>query len=91
MTVEERKAQVGMLMGDSLRQIIKKSQSLLERMSRDGIDCCASADLDLLYDAIHCWKQAQTMHLINNTLINTSTGVNSSNTLEIDKNDDNKA
>jgi len=67
MTVLERKTQVGMLMGDALRQIIKKSQAIIERMAKDGVDSCASADLDLLYDAIHCWKQAQTMHLLNNT------------------------
>jgi len=67
MTALERKTQVGMLMGDSLRQLIKKSQSIIERMAKDGVDSCASADLDLLYDAIHCWKQAQVMHLLNNT------------------------
>lgn len=68
MTITERKTQVGMLMGDSLRQIVKKSQSIIERMSRDGVESCASADLDLLYDAIQCWKQAQAMHILNNTI-----------------------
>jgi len=67
MTITERKTQVGMVMGDSLRQIIKKSQAIIERMAKDGVDSCASADLDILYDAVHCWKQAQTMHLLNNT------------------------
>ena len=68
MTIIEKKSQVGMLMGDSLRQIIKKSQSIIERMAKDGVESCASADLDLLYDAIHCWKQAQTMHILNNMI-----------------------
>jgi hypothetical protein len=68
MTIIEKKSQVGMLMGDSLRQIIKKSQSIIERMAKDGVESCASADLDILYDAIHCWKQAQTMHILNNMI-----------------------
>ena len=33
-------------------------------MSRDGIESCASANLDILDDAIIAWKCAATMRLL---------------------------
>ena len=66
MTVEEKKKLVGLVMGDSLRQIISKSKNILERMGKDGIETCASTNLDLLDDALSCWKNAQAMYILVN-------------------------
>jgi hypothetical protein len=70
MTVEEKKKLVGLVMGDSLRQLISKSKNMLERMGKDGIESCASANLDLLDDALSCWKNAQSMHILVNLIPN---------------------
>ena len=64
MSTEQKKKITGLAMADSLRQIQKRCQLLLERMSRDGIESCASANLDILDDAIIAWKCAATMRLL---------------------------
>jgi len=63
-SIEQKKKITGLAMADSLRQIQKRCQLLLERMSRDGIESCASANLDILDDAIIAWKCAATMRLL---------------------------
>lgn len=72
MTREERKALVGLAMGDSLRQLIKRSQAILERMSKDGVESCASIDLDVLMDAQQCWKHSNAMYQIIQTELETT-------------------
>jgi hypothetical protein len=64
MSIEQKKKITAMLMADSLRQIQKRCQMILEKMSRDGIESCSSANLDLLDDAKNAWTCAATMHLL---------------------------
>lgn len=64
MSIEQKKKLTALMMADSLRQIQKRSQALLEKMSRDGIESCASANLDLLEDAKWAWTCAAKMQLL---------------------------
>lgn len=66
MNTSERKVLTAMLFEDAVKQINTRCQNLLEKMKSDGASSCASANLDILWDAQKAWSYSKELHILNN-------------------------